>query len=300
MPNTYDVVIIGAGPAGMTAGIYAARSGLKILIIAKELGGTANSIVHLNNWPGFNGKGIELMKKFYEQLKEYPVEVVLEEVAGIEKKGKDFDIKTKEREVISKTIIIATGIRRRNLKIPGEDKFFGKGVSYCATCDGFFFKDKDVAFIAREDCKADEILELAKVANKVYILTDGKKLKCEKELKKITKIEIMKESIAREIKGAEKVEGLVVKTKKDEKELKIEGVFVDIGSVAITEFAKKVRLKLNNEENIVVDSDMNTSATGVFAAGDVTNSKVKQVLTASAQGAVAAKSAQEYLSRDVK
>jgi thioredoxin-disulfide reductase len=302
MGELYDVVIVGAGPAGLTAALYSLRANLKTIIIAKELGGTANSILSIENWPGFNGKGRDLMKQFYDQLKPYKPTVVLENVLEIKRGKKDFAIKTENREIEGRAIIVATGTKRKDLKIPGEEKLVGKGVSYCATCDGFFFREKDVAFIAKEDCGTNEIFELAKLANKVYVLTTGK-LKCEKELKKSIekeKIEVMNDTIATEIKGEEKVEGLIVKTKKEEKELKIDGLFIDIGSASLTEFSKRLGLKLDKDSNIIVDDKMETSVAGVFSAGDVTNSKFKQVLVASSQGAIAAKGVQAYLSKDSK
>jgi thioredoxin reductase (NADPH) len=298
MTGTYDLIIIGAGPAGMTAGIYAARSKLKTLVIGGVLGGTANSISYLENWPGFRGKGVDLMKRFYEQLNLYDIEVVLGEVQNVEKKGKGFSVKTLDKEFESKAVILATGIKRENLKIPGEEKFVGKGISYCATCDGFFYKDRGVAFVAREDCNPEEILALAKITRKVYVITTGKRMKCENEIKKFPekgKIEIIPNSVVEEILGKEKVEGIKVKTGKGTKEIIVDGIFVGMGSLALTKFAKNLKLKLDKENNIIVDEQMKSSVPGVFAAGDVTNSKVRQVLTASSQGAVAAKSVNDWL-----
>ncbi len=297
MTGTYDVIIIGAGPAGMTAGIYAARSKLKTLIIAGVLGGTANSISYIENWPGFRGKGMELMKKFYDQLNLYEIEVVLGEVQNIEQKGREFSVKTLDKEFQGRAIILATGIKRENLKIPGEEKFIGKGISYCATCDGFFYKDRGVAFVAREDCNPEEILALAKIARKVHVIT-GKKMKCESELKKFVdrgKIEFIHDAIVEQILGKEKVEGIKIKTGKGERELIVDGIFIELGSLALTKFAKNLKLKLDRENGVIVDDKMQSSVLGVFAAGDVTNSKVKQVLTASSQGAVAAKSVNDWL-----
>jgi thioredoxin reductase (NADPH) len=298
MTDNYDVVIVGAGPAGMTAGIYAARSGLKTLVLANTLGGTANSIVSIENWPGFKGTGMELMKKFYEHLNLYEVQVVLGEVLEIEKKGKEFSVKILGKEFIGKAVILATGIKRESSKIPGEEKFVGKGVSYCATCDAFFYKNRGVAFITKEDCNPEEILAVAKVAGKVHIITEAKKLKCEGELKKSPdkgKIEIITNAVAKEIVGKEKVEGLKIKTEKEEKEIILDGIFIEMGALALTKFAKNLKLKLDKENNVVVDENMRSSVPGVFAAGDVTNSKVKQVVTASAQGAIAAKNVNDWL-----
>ncbi len=295
---TYELIIVGAGPAGLTAGIYAARSGLKTAVVSRTLGGTANLISSLENWPGFSGKGIDLMKKFYDQLNQYKVEVILEDVQSIEKKGKVFAVKISGGELETKAIILATGIKREDLKIPGEDRLKGKGISYCVTCDAFFFKDKIVGIIGKEDCSSKEILALAGMAGKVYVLVEGKRLNCERDLKKLIKegkIEVIYRVVPEEILGEKKVEGIRIKDAKSVRELKLDGIFIEVGSVALTEFAKKLKLKLDKNNNIIVDEDMNTSVGGIFAAGDVTNSKLKQVLTGSSQGAIAAKSVGEYL-----
>ena len=298
MTEKYDLIIIGAGPSGMTAGIYAARSGMKVAIVSRNIGGTANSILLLENWPGFNGSGMELMKRFYEQLKSYSVEMILENVEDIRKKGKEFIVKTNKKEISGKTILLASGTKRRDLKIPGEERLKGKGVSYCVTCDGFFYKNKTVAVIGGSDCAAVSALALADIAKKVYVFYRGGPLRCEeinsKRLKENKKVEILYDVIPKEIKGTDKVESLVLK---DGKEIKLDAIFVEIGALAHTDFANNLKLKLDSENYIFVDDEMKSSVPGVFAAGDVTNSKTKQVVTAAAQGAIAAKSAYEYMKK---
>jgi len=295
----YDLIIVGAGPAGLTAGIYAARSGLKTAIVSNDIGGTANSILRIENWPGYSGTGTELMKKFYEQLKKYNVEVITEKVSNIEKKGKEFLIKTSKNGLISNSLILATGSERRNLKIPGEERLKGKGVSYCVTCDSFFFKNKIVAVIGGSDCAIGSALALADIAKKVYVLYRGEVLRCEninsERIKGNKKIETIYDAIPREIIGKDKVEGLLIEKKKKKEEIKLDGIFIEIGASPLTEFTKNLKLKLDKENYIVVDEEMNSSIEGVFAAGDVTNSKLKQVLIASSQGAIAAKSALNFL-----
>ncbi|MEK6913628.1 MAG: FAD-dependent oxidoreductase [Nanoarchaeota archaeon] len=297
----YDLIIIGAGPAGLTAGIYATRSGMKTAIISKDIGGTANTILKLENWPGYSGTGTELMKKFYEQLKKYDVEIITEEVVNIEKKGKDFFIKTSKKELNSASLILATGSIRRNLKIPGEERLKGKGVSYCATCDSFFFKNRVVAVIGGSDCAVGSAIALANIAKKVYILYRGEKLRCEninlEKVKSDDKIEAVYNVVPKEIKGKDKVESLVFEKKGKSEEIKLDGIFIEIGSSPLTEFTKELKLKLDENNYIIVDEEMNSSVAGIFAAGDVTNSKLKQVLTASAQGAVAAKNVLNWLKK---
>jgi len=293
----YDLIIIGGGPAGLTAGLYAVRSGIKTAIISNNIGGTAVSILELENWPGFKGSGTELMKQFYEQLKSYDIDFVMANVENIKKEKNEFVVETKNEKFISKAIILATGTERRKLKISGEEKLKGKGVSYCVTCDAFFFKNKIVGVIGGSDCAATSALALADLAKKVYVIYRGKKLRCEninsKRLENRKNVEIIYDAIPKEIKGENKVESLILGNKK---EIKLDGIFIEIGSTPLTKFVKDLKLKLD-ENYIIVDEEMKTSVPGIFAAGDVTHHKLKQVVVASGQGAIAAKSAYEFLKK---
>ena len=295
----YDVIILGAGPAGLTAGLYAARSGLKTGIISKDIGGTANYILLLENWPGFKGTGEELMKQFYEQMKEYDAEFIMGEVESVEKKGKEFLINMKKKQLETRAIIIATGTERRKLGIKGERELTGKGVSYCATCDGFFFRNKIVGVVGGSDCAATSALALADLAKHVYIYYRGQKLRCEdvnsERLKNRKNVSIIYNAVPKEILGSKKVEGIKMEIEGKEQEFKLDGVFVEIGAVPIIDITKKVGLKVDKENYIIINEYMNTSVPGIFAAGDVTNHRLKQVVVASSQGAIAAKSAYEFL-----
>lgn len=298
----FDVIIIGAGPAGMTAGIYSARSGLDTGIISKDIGGTTNSILLLENWPGFNGKGNELMKKFYEQLKEYEeVKVIMSDVERIERKNDSFVVKTKKDVFETKSIIIATGTERRKLGVPGEEELTGKGVSYCVTCDAFFFKGKVVGVVGGSDCAAVSALALSDLCKKVYIIYRGQKLRCEdinyERLKKKSNVEMVYNAIPKKILGKEKVNGIEVEEKDKKKIIELDGIFVEIGSLPLNKFAKELDLKLDKEGYILVDEDMKTSVSGVFAAGDITSQKLKQVVVAAGQGSIAAKSAYAYIKK---
>lgn len=298
----FDVVIIGAGPAGLTAGLYAARSGLKTAIISKDIGGTTNSILVLENWPGFTGSGTELMKKFYDQLRDYDdVEFVMSDVEKVSKKTDGFLVKTKKEEFSSKAIIIATGTERRKLNIPGEKELTGKGVSYCVTCDAFFFKDKVVGVIGGSDCAAVSAIALADLCKKVYIIYRGERLRCEdinvERLKERENVEMIYHAVPLKIIGEEKVRAIEIQEKGQNEHIELDGVFVEIGSIPLNKFAEDLGLKLDNEGYIEVDENMNTSIKGVFAAGDITNQKLKQVVVASGQGSIAAKSAYNYLSK---
>ena len=301
MAKQYDVLIIGAGPAGLTSALYAIRSGLKTAVVSKDIGGTMNLILKIENWPGFSGTGKNLIKQFEDHVKKYDVEFILEEVKDISKKGKDFVVKTKKQTIQGKTIIIATGTERKKLNIKGEKELLGRGVSYCATCDAFFFKNKEVAVIGGSDCASTSALALSKIVKKVYIVYRKGELRCEeitkKELKGKKNVEIVYNAVTTEIKGKNKVEALVYEKEGKKKELKVEGVFIEIGSKALTELVEKFGLSLDPEKNVVVDQDMNTNIPGVFAAGDVTNQRLKQVVVASGQGAIAAKSAAEFLKK---
>jgi len=293
----YDLIIVGAGPAGLTAGLYAVRSGLKVGIVSKDIGGTANSILELENWPGFKGSGTELMKQFYEQVKKYDVDFIMEDIKNIKKEGEEFIIETKNKNFQSRAVILATGTKRKELNIPGEKELNGKGVSYCVTCDGFFFKDKIVGVIGGSDCAATSALALSDIAKKVYVIYRGGELRCEdinsKKLENKDNVEIIYGAIPKEIKGEDKVKSLIIK---NNKEIELDGLFIEIGSVALTGFVKNLKLKLD-DDYVVVDEEMKTSVAGIFAAGDVTHHKLKQVVVASGQGAIAAKSAYEYLKK---
>ena len=302
MTEKYDLIIIGAGPAGLTAGLYAARSGLKTAIISKDIGGSANSILLLENWPGFNGKGTELIKKFYEQIKDYDIHFIMSDAESIEKKDNLFFVKTNKAELKSKALIIATGTERRRVNVKGEKELTGRGVSYCVTCDAFFFKGKTVAVIGGSDCAATSALALSDLVKKVFIIYRGEKLRCEdinsRRLEDKKNVEIFYDSIPVEIKGKENVKGIVIETEGKKKEIKLDGIFIEIGSTPLVNFLNDLGLKLDEGKYIIVDENMKTNIKGVFAAGDVTNHKLKQVIVASGQGAIAAKSAYEYISKN--
>jgi thioredoxin reductase (NADPH) len=302
--KTYDIIIIGAGPAGLTAGLYSARNGLKTAVVSKDIGGTANSILRIENWPGYSGSGAELVKRFYEHVKEYEIDFILEEVVSVDKSEKDkesnmFLVKTKKQELKSKTLILATGTERKKLKIPGEEQFIGKGVSYCATCDSFFFKNRNVAVIGGSDCAATSAIALSDIAKKVYLIYRGEKLRCEniseERLKEKKNVNIHYESTPLEITGKDKVEEIKILSKGKKINIKVDGIFIEIGSSPLAEFAKNLNLKMDEEKFIHVDDNMKTSVEGIYAAGDVANGKLKQVLVSASQGAVAAKSAYDWL-----
>jgi thioredoxin reductase (NADPH) len=288
----YDLIIIGAGPAGLTAGLYAARSGLKTCVISRNIGGTVNFIKKIENWPGFIGSGAGLMKNFHDQLKKYEIEFLIDSVENIQNQKDFFLVKTQNNNINARTIILATGMSRIKMKIPGEKKFKGKGVSYCATCDGFFFKGQTVAVTGESPELMSSALELSKNAKKVYVI-------CKKNIKvnnSDKNIEVINSEI-KEIFGNEIVKGVIIKEGSKERKIKLDGVFIENGDISLMQFAGNLGLEINKEGHIIVDGKMKTSVAGIFAAGDVTDSEMKQVIIASSQGAIAAKSAYSCLTK---
>ena len=307
MDKKYDVIILGAGPAGMSAAIYSARYGLKTAVVSREIGGMANMAHKIENYPGYIGSGFELMQKFHKQAKEHGAEFLNDDLIDIRKVEGGFTITTTSKKFFDvKAVIIALGTQRRKLNVPGEDKFLGKGVSYCATCDGNFFKNKDVAVIGGGDSACKAAILLAGIARKVYMVYRSEKAKCEfvsgKKLGKMENVEVLYNTMPLEIRGKEVVKELVVTTSEEEeinpikeKRIKVDGVFIEIGGLPVSDIAKMVGIKIDKEGYIDSDVDQKTNVRGIFAAGDVVKSKLKQVVIAAAQGANAAKSAHEYL-----
>jgi thioredoxin reductase (NADPH) len=303
MVKKYDLVILGGGPAGLTAAIYAGRYNMKTLVIAKSIGGTANLAGELENWPGYNGPGIELMNKFRDQVDSFGAEFLEVEIKSVEKKDDNFFVETYDGKIEAKSLIVALGTEHRQLDIPGEKKFLGKGVSYCATCDGNFFKGKDVAVIGGANAAAKAALYLSKICNKVYIVYRRHEMRCEPiSLSKICgteNIEIHYYSNPVEIIGDSVVRDLKIITDWPDKDstehvIPVSGVFIEAGATPAVKVIKKLGLEVE-KDYIVVDRNMKTNVEGVFAAGDVTNGLFKQITTAAGEGAIAAKMAHEFL-----
>ena len=299
----YDVIILGAGAAGLTAAIYAARYGLSTLVLSKDIGGTANLAEIIENYPGFSGSGIELMKKFSEQARTSGAEIMIKEVVDIEKQENFFKIKTKDNNIFeARAVIIAIGTEKRKLNIKGEEKFLGKGLSYCAICDSPLFRNKKVAVMGGSDAAAHSALLLSKYAKNIVIVYRKAKLRCEAfllaQIKKEKNIQIIYNAVPIEIKGKNVVDSLVIEQqekKRIRKILSIDGIFVEIGGMPSTSIAKKLGIKLDKQDYIIVDNKMCTPLTGVFAAGDIVSDNIKQIVTAAAQGAIAASSAYKFL-----
>ena len=292
----YDLIIIGTGPAGLTAAIYASRYLLNTLIIGELPGGMITEAHNVCNFPSYKSiSGIELTKKIIEQIKDLELNIKQEEVKEI-KKNKIFEIKTNNSIYKAKKIILAIGRKKKKLNVKGEDEFLGKGVSYCATCDAGFFKNRIVAVAGGSNAALTSTLLLAEHAKKVYIIYRKEKFfradpAWVKQVEKNEKIEIIFNTNIKEIYGKEKVEKIKLDNKND---LNVDGVFIEIGSIPNEKISKQLGLK-TEKGYIVVNKKQETSLGEVYAAGDITNNPLKQVITACGEGAIAATSAYEEI-----
>jgi thioredoxin reductase (NADPH) len=298
--NFYDVLIIGAGAAGLTAAIYASRYALKVGVIAKETGGLAAMAHKICNYPGFKEiSGYQLMMQISEQVKDLGVPIINEEVDSITKKDNYFLVKTFKKEYLAKKIIFAAGMKRRKLDIPGEARLYGRGISYCATCDAGFFKNKVVAVVGGSDAALSSASLLADFAKKVYIIYRRENfMRAEpagvKLIEQENKIESLFNEEVKEIRGEKKVESVLLKSGK---ELKLDGIFVEIGSEPKLELIQSLGIK-TDKGFIETDKYQKTNVEGFYAAGDITNHELKQIVTAASQGAIAAYSCFEELKKE--
>lgn len=298
----YDLIIIGGGPAGIAAGIYAARKKLKTLLITKEWGGQVTKATEIENWPGTKKiSGNDLIKQMFEHLKMFEIEIKEgKEVIDIDKKGEIFMVRDNDQAHETRTVIIATGKIPRTLNIPGEEEYKGKGVSFCATCDVPMFKNKEVAVIGGGNAGFTVATDLLKYAKKIYILEFFPRMKgdplTKEKLEKTGKVEFILNVAIKEIKGNKFVESLTYEDRKtsEDHEIKVEGVFISVGMMAKAEFAQKL-VELNQIGEIVIDKDNYTKTPGLFAAGDITDIKYEQIVIAAGEGAKAALAATEYL-----
>lgn len=301
----YDCIIIGAGPAGMTAAIYTSRKKLKTLVLAKEVGGQMIRSSDIENYSGFHMiTGSELTAKFEEHLKTVKEDLELQlgvEVITLEKNITSFSVEDKKGNIYyGKSIIIASGKKPRKLNIPGEDKFFGKGVSICATCDAPLYKNKTVAVVGGGDSAMDAALALAKVSSKVYIVNVNDQLVGDEVVKaklvQAPNVEILNDSKILEIKGDKVVAEVAVQTfERPIQELEVQGVFVEIGYIPEIDFDQLTEKNAANE--IKVDQNLQTSVPGVFAAGDINDAWGEQIVIAAGEGAKAAMAVSKYLNR---
>lgn len=303
--NHYDVIIIGGGPAGLTAGIYSARARMKTLLLEKiSVGGQIFLTADVENYPGVEKiSGPDLITIMESQAKKFGVDFLFEEAVKVEEKeGKKIIHTSSGNSYSCISLIIATGAKYKELNVPGEAKFRGRGVSNCATCDGAFYKNMDVAVVGGGDIAVEEALFLTKFASKVYIIHRRDKLRATKIIQERAfnnnKIQFILNSVVEEIFGNTKLEGVKIKNLKTNETqiLNVNGVFIFVGMSPNTDFVKEF-IELDAHGYIKTDTEMKTSKDGIFACGDCINKKLRQVVTATGDGAAAAYNAQHYVEK---
>ena len=300
----YELVIIGAGPAGMTAAVYAARKRINALLLSKDLGGQVLWTTGVENYMGYQFiEGPELMQKFEEQVKQFPVEQKIGQgIAALSRLDGGFEVRTdKDESYQAKAVIIATGKRPRQLNVPGEERLRARGVTYCAICDGPLFAGERVVVIGGGNSALEAADDMTKIAEHVYLVSltplTGDQILVDK-IKGASNLTILLEHDVMEIEGSSRVEGITIKDLKsgDEKKLDVGGIFVEIGLIPNSEFARDIT-KLNKSGEIEVNCSCETGIPGLFAAGDVTDVPEKQIVVAAGEGAKAALQAHRYLQR---
>jgi len=303
----YDVVIIGGGPAGLTAAIYTSRAGLKTLLVESvAIAGQAVTASDIENYPGFpeGVNGFELIDKFKKQATRFGTEFKIKDVKTIkesESNGKKaYEIQLDGENLLSLSVIIACGSSPRKLNIPGEEKFLGKGISYCAVCDGAFFKNKDIIVVGGGDTAVEEALFLTKFGRQITLVHRRDRLRATKVLQERAlankKIKFIWDSVLTEVLGDGKVKSVKTKNVKtgEKKDVPSDGVFISVGYTPNTGFLKGV-LKLNKTGYVITDDNMKTSKEGIFASGDAREKLLRQIVTACGDGATAAFSAHLYV-----
>jgi thioredoxin reductase (NADPH) len=300
--NMYEVVIIGGGVSGLSAAIYAGRFLMKTAVVAEKPGGTIVLTDDVANYPGFKRiSGLELGDKLQEHMKDYDIELLEKRVEKVERcKEGCFKVFTGVEYLHTKTIIFATGTEWRTLNIAGEKEYTGKGVHYCALCDGAFYKDKLIGVVGGSDSAAKEALLLAEYGKKVYIIYRGEKIRPEPiNLKRVIEhknIEVINNTNVIEIKGDKYVTSVIFdKPYKGSTGFQLDALFIEIGHRPLSRLAKAIGVALNEKEEIIIDREAKTNIEGVFAAGDVVDTKFKQAITGVAEGVTAAYSAYHYV-----
>ena len=298
----YDTIIIGAGPAGMTAALYAARSNLKVALIEGGLpGGQMNNTSDIENYPGYaNISGPELAEKMFEPLENLGVEHLYGFVKNIENHGDVKKVITDDEEFETRTVIVATGSKHRLLGVPGEEELNSRGVSYCAVCDGAFFRDQDLLVVGGGDSAVEEAIFLTQFAKTVTIVHRRDELRAQKVLQDRAfaneKINFIWDSVVKEIKGENRVESVVIENVKTGQvtEQAFGGIFIYVGLDPVSDFVQELQIR-DQAGWIVTDDHMKTSVAGVFAVGDVRQKDLRQVTTAVGDGAIAGQEAYKYI-----
>jgi len=297
LEKTYDLIILGGGPSAIGCAIYAARFAMDILVVGKTFGGLIATTHIVENYPAITSiSGQGLMDMFKEHMDSLTIPYISDEIRSIDRGDDYFELHSFFQKFKTYSICIATGSERRKLGIPGEEEFAGRGVSYCATCDGPFYKDKNVCVIGGSDSAAKEALFLAQSVNKVYIIYRGEEIRAEPINKQRVydneKIEIIYKTKVAEIKGDTTVKSVIFD---NGKEFEIDGVFIEIGSIPKSDIAKQIGIETNEKGEIKINRKSETNIPGVFAAGDVADSPFKQAITGVSEGVIAAYSAFDYV-----
>jgi len=301
--RVYDVIIIGGGPAGLSAGLYASRARLSTLLIEKAIfGGQIANAAHVENYPGFPDgiSGLELSELMYQQAMKYGLQTLSAAVTAIELSANGKVVRTSEGEYLAKAVIIAGGAEPNRLGVPGEERLLGKGVSYCATCDGPLFRDQVVAVVGGGDSAVEEALVLTRFASKVILIHRRDQLRASRLHQERAfaneKMEFLWDTVVEEILGQDKVEGLSLRNVKtgERSTLKVSGGFIYVGLHPNTEFVKGL-ISLDSEGHIPTNEEMETEIAGIFAAGDIRQNSPRQAITAAGDGATAALSAERFL-----
>ena len=297
----FDMIVIGGGVSGLSAAMYGGRLGLKTLVIGEMMGGVMNFAHLVENYPGIEGTtGMELAEKFKSHASKYSVEFKEERVEGAERTSNGFKVTTGSAAYEAKTLVFATGSEVRKLGVPGEKEFEGKGVHYCALCDGPLYLDRVVAVVGGSDGAAKEALLLTEYASRVYIINRSDSMRAEEHnVKKINsnaRIKVITKTNVVEIKGDKLVKSVMLdRGYEGKKELKVDAVFVYVGRVPASQLAVRLGVKVNEKGEIITGKNSTTNLPDVFAAGDVSDSSFKQIIVGAGDGVKAAYSAYTYL-----
>lgn len=303
METIYDIIIIGSGPAGLTAGIYGKRAGLSILVMEGSFiqGGQIVNTYEVDNYPGLPGiSGMNLAEKMKDHLLAQGGKIVRGKVRSISLEGEIKIVHTKKEEYRAKTVVLAAGAVHRKLEVPGEDEFSGMGVSYCATCDGAFFKDKTVAVVGGGDVAVEDAIFLSRTCKKVYLIHRRDELRAAKvlqdALRNISNIELCWNRCVTEIGGSNQVEWIQTETTdtKQTERINVNGIFIAVGIIPDTGFIKDL-IHLDTKGYVVAGENGQTNIPGIYAAGDIRTKQLRQIITAAADGANCVASAEKYL-----
>lgn len=305
MEKIYDALVIGAGPSGITAGIYLKRAGLNFLIFEDNVpGGKVNFTYQVENYPGFDHiSGGDLAFKFYQQLGFNKITLKTEKIVSVVKNNHLFVVKSNKGEYLSKTVLIASGTREKMLGVKGEKEFFGKGVSSCAVCDGNFYQNQIVTVVGGGNSAFEEALYLSMIASKVFLIHRSNNFRADRflidKVRNNEKIEILEYFVIKEIQGESHVEKLLIEDvrTKEVRELNCQAIFTYIGSKANTEFIPEKDI-LDSEGYICVNDELESKIAGLFAAGDVVSNKMHQIVVACGDGALAASSINRFLQKN--